>query len=59
MMSALPIDSKIQKKQHRQQQNLSLGLSMGSLGAWNLVVAHPETFAASLVPIAGYVDRIQ
>jgi predicted peptidase len=35
------------------------GLSMGSWGAWNLVVAHPETFAASLVPIAGYVDRIQ
>ena len=33
------------------------GLSMGAWGAWNLVVAHPETFAA-FVSIAGFVDRI-
>lgn len=33
------------------------GLSMGAWGAWNLAIAHPETFA-SLVPIAGFVDRV-
>jgi len=33
------------------------GLSMGAWGAWNLIMAHPETFAA-FVPIAGFVDRI-
>ncbi len=33
------------------------GLSMGAWGAWNLAIAHPETFAA-LVPIAGFVDRV-
>lgn len=33
------------------------GLSMGAWGAWNLVFAHPEKFAA-LVPIAGFVDRV-
>ena len=33
------------------------GLSMGAWGAWNLVFAHPEIFAA-FVPIAGFVDRL-
>jgi predicted peptidase len=33
------------------------GLSMGAWGAWNLVFAHPEMFAA-FVPIAGFVDRV-
>ncbi len=33
------------------------GLSMGAWGAWNYAVHKPETLA-SLVPIAGFVDRI-
>ncbi|TDE07077.1 prolyl oligopeptidase family serine peptidase [Flavobacterium sandaracinum] len=49
---------KIQKENNVDSDRIYLtGLSMGAWGAWNLVVAHPETFAA-LVPIAGYVDRI-
>lgn len=49
---------KIQKENNIDSTRIYLtGLSMGAWGAWNLVVAHPETFAA-LVPIAGYVDRI-
>lgn len=49
---------KIQKENNIDSSRIYLtGLSMGAWGAWNLVVAHPETFAA-LVPIAGYVDRI-
>ena len=49
---------KIQKENNIDSNRIYLtGLSMGAWGAWNLVVAHPETFAA-LVPIAGYVDRI-
>lgn len=49
---------KIQKENNIDSNRIYLtGLSMGAWGAWNLVIAHPETFAA-LVPIAGYVDRI-
>ena len=49
---------KIQKENNIDSNKIYLtGLSMGAWGAWNLVFAHPETFAA-LVPIAGYVDRI-
>ena len=49
---------KIQKEHNIDINRIYLtGLSMGAWGAWNLAVAHPETFAA-LVPIAGYVDRI-
>lgn len=49
---------KIQKENNIDSNRIYLtGLSMGAWGAWNLVFAHPETFAA-LVPIAGYVDRI-
>lgn len=49
---------KIQKENNVDSDRIYLtGLSMGAWGAWNLVVAHPETFAA-LVPIAGFVDRI-
>nr|WP_315232154.1 prolyl oligopeptidase family serine peptidase [uncultured Flavobacterium sp.] len=49
---------KIQKENNIDSNRVYLtGLSMGAWGAWNLVFAHPETFAA-LVPIAGYVDRI-
>lgn len=49
---------KIQKEHNIDLNRIYLtGLSMGAWGAWNLAVAHPETFAA-LVPIAGYVDRI-
>ncbi|MFV8379578.1 prolyl oligopeptidase family serine peptidase [Flavobacterium sp. LB3R33] len=49
---------KIQKENNIDSNRIYLtGLSMGAWGAWNLVVAHPEMFAA-LVPIAGYVDRI-
>ncbi|HAQ37303.1 MAG TPA: phospholipase [Saprospirales bacterium] len=33
------------------------GLSMGAWGAWNYAVSKPEILA-SLVPIAGFVDRI-
>lgn len=33
------------------------GLSMGSWGIWNLAIQHPG-IPASLVPIAGFVDRI-
>ena len=32
------------------------GLSMGAWGSWNFAIEHPE-FLASLVPIAGFVDR--
>ncbi len=49
---------KIQKENNIDSNKIYLtGLSLGAWGAWNLVFAHPETFAA-LVPIAGYVDRI-
>ena len=49
---------KIQKENNIDSNRIYLtGLSMGAWGAWNLVFAHPETFAA-FVPIAGYVDRI-
>jgi predicted peptidase len=49
---------KIKKENNIDSSRIYLtGLSMGAWGAWNLVVAHPEIFAA-LVPIAGYVDRI-
>ncbi|MDI6050016.1 prolyl oligopeptidase family serine peptidase [Flavobacterium sp. XS2P24] len=49
---------KIQKENNIDSNRIYLtGLSMGAWVAWNLVFAHPETFAA-LVPIAGYVDRI-
>jgi predicted peptidase len=33
------------------------GLSMGAWGAWNFAVRYPEILA-SLMPIAGFVDRI-
>ena len=33
------------------------GLSMGAWGVWNLSIQHPE-IPASIVPIAGFVDRI-
>jgi predicted peptidase len=33
------------------------GLSMGAWGIWNLAIQHPE-IPASIVPIAGFVDRI-
>lgn len=50
--------SKIQNENNIDSNRIYLtGLSMGAWGAWNLVFARPETFAA-LVPIAGYVDRI-
>lgn len=49
---------KIQKENNVDPSRIYLtGLSMGAWGAWNLIYAHPETFAA-FVPIAGYVDRI-
>lgn len=49
---------KIQKENNIDSKRIYLtGLSMGAWGAWNLVYAHPEVFAA-LVPISGYVDRI-
>ncbi|OAB29824.1 carboxylesterase family protein [Flavobacterium fryxellicola] len=49
---------KIQKENKIDSHRIYLtGLSMGAWGAWNLVFAHPETFAA-FVPIAGFVDRI-
>lgn len=49
---------KIQKENNIDSHRIYLtGLSMGAWGAWNLVFAHPETFAA-FVPIAGFVDRI-
>jgi predicted peptidase len=32
------------------------GLSMGAWGSWNFAIEHPEILA-SLVPIAGFVDR--
>ncbi|WP_369753680.1 prolyl oligopeptidase family serine peptidase [Flavobacterium sp. WC2409] len=49
---------KIQKENNIDPNRIYLtGLSMGGWGAWNLVFAHPETFAA-LVPIAGFVDRV-
>lgn len=49
---------KIQKENNIDINRIQLtGLSMGAWGAWNLVYAHPEMFA-SLVPIAGFVDRI-
>lgn len=50
--------SKILKENKIDSNRIYLtGLSMGAWGAWNLIVAHPETFAA-FVPIAGFVDRI-
>ena len=49
---------KIEKENNINTNRIYLtGLSMGAWGAWNLVFAHPEKFAA-LVTIAGYVDRI-
>lgn len=49
---------KIKKENNIDANRIYLtGLSMGGWGAWNLAVAHPETFAA-LVPIAGFVDRL-
>lgn len=49
---------KMQKEYNIDANRIYLtGLSMGAWGAWNLVYAHPEMFAA-LVPIAGFVDRI-
>lgn len=49
---------KIQKENNIDANRIYLtGLSMGAWGAWNLVFAHPEMFAA-FVPIAGFVDRI-
>lgn len=49
---------KIEKENNIDANRIYLtGLSMGAWGAWNLVFAYPEKFAA-LVPIAGYVDRI-
>ncbi|SHG18101.1 Phospholipase/Carboxylesterase [Flavobacterium micromati] len=49
---------KIQKENNIDSNRMYLtGLSLGAWGAWNLIFAHPETFAA-FVPIAGFVDRI-
>jgi len=49
---------KIQKENNIDSRRIYLtGLSMGAWGAWNLVFAHPEIFAA-FVPIAGFVDRV-
>ncbi len=50
---------KIEKENNIDSSRIYLtGLSMGAWGAWNLAFAHPEIFAA-LVPIAGFVDRVQ
>ncbi len=49
---------KIQNENAVDAQRIYLtGLSMGAWGAWNLAIAHPETFAA-IVPICGFVDRV-
>ncbi len=49
---------KVVKENNIDEKRIYLtGLSMGGWGAWNLVFAHPEMFAA-LVPIAGFVDRV-
>lgn len=49
---------KIQKENNIDDKRIYLtGLSMGGWGAWNLVFAHPEMFAA-LVPVCGFADRI-
>lgn len=49
---------KIQKENNIDSNRIYLtGINMGAWGAWNLVYAHPEMFAA-LVTVSGYVDRI-
>jgi predicted peptidase len=48
----------LKSKRNNIDSRIYLVVSVWELGAWNLVVAHPETFGA-LVPIAGYVDRTQ
>lgn len=52
------LDEVIAKNNVDQKRIYLTGLSMGGYGAWNLGLAHPETFAA-LAPICGGGERIE